>query len=122
MSMQIISYLLAFFLNLFNPPPSPVPTPTPIVTPLPTPPPTPTPPPMPTPKPTPSLPVIQGPPGAGITTATVKTEKGDFRATILSLDMSTTKMLSDVSSDSDCSDNCPALSLADFVTRNGGFA
>jgi len=85
--------------------------------------PIPTPSPTPTPKPSPTIPpVIQGPPGAGITTATVKTDKGNFRATILSLDMTGTRMLTDVSSDSDCSDNCPVLSLAEFVAKNGGFA
>lgn len=127
MSMQIISYLLAFFLNLFNPPPTPSPTPIIVAMPSPTPTPLPalaTPKALPTgtPKPTPSLPVIQGPPGAGLTTATVSTEKGAFRATILSIDLSTSRMITDVSSDSDCSDNCPALSLADFVAHNGGFA
>lgn len=134
--MQIISYLLAFFLNLFNPPPTPSPAPIVIVTPSPSPTPTPTPTPLPAlatpkalpagtppPKPTPSsLPVIQGPPGAGLTTATVSTEKGAFRATILSIDLSSSRMITDVSSDSDCSDNCPVLSLADFVAHNGGFA
>ena len=132
MSMQFINFILAFFLNLFNPRQSPPLTPVVLASPSPTPAPTP----LPalalpeaaaslqagTPKPAPSLPVLQGPPDTGLATATVKTEKGDFRATILSIDLSSSRMITDVSSDSDCSNDCPTLSLADFVSKNGGFA
>ena len=112
----IIAFLISFFTNLFKLPslPTPIPTPTPVTVTV-----TVTPSPKPTPKP---LPVLQGPPGSGLTTATVHTEKGDFRATILSVDLGSSRMITDSASDSDCSDNCPALSLSDFVTKNGGFA
>lgn len=89
-------------------------TPTPTAVPTPTRKPTPTP--LPTPKP------ITGPPGAGITTATVSTAKGDFRATIMTFDLGSTRMVTDTGNDSDCATDCTVLALSDYVTRNGGFA
>lgn len=71
---------------------------------------------MPTPKP------LSGPPGAGLTTTTVATDKGNFKATILSLDTASTRMITDTAGDSDCSDNCPTLSLKDYLSRHNGFA
>lgn len=83
-------------------------------------------PPPPTPTPVPStpvpVPVLSGPPGTGLSTVMVSTEKGNFRATILSVDLSTSRMITDSSSDSDCSNDCPATNLASFVSKNGGFA
>ncbi|KKT32311.1 MAG: hypothetical protein UW21_C0027G0013, partial [Candidatus Woesebacteria bacterium GW2011_GWB1_44_11b] len=72
------------------------------------------------PKPT-SVPV-SGPPGAGYSSITVHTEKGDFSASVLSIDLNSAKMVTDTGNDSDCSDNCTVMPLADYVTRNGGFA
>ena len=41
---------------------------------------------------------------------------------IVSADISSTKVIVDTASGSDCSSNCPVLSLGDYVARNGGFA
>jgi hypothetical protein len=95
-------------------------------TPVPTPslPPSPPPTPLPTKtaSPKPATPVISGPPGAGYSYVTVHTEKGDFKAQILSIDLNSARMITDTANDSDCTSNCPAMSLQSFVNKNGGFA
>jgi hypothetical protein len=73
-----------------------------------------------TPKPTQAA--VSGPPGAGYSSIKVHTEKGDFSASVLSIDLNSARMITDTANDSDCSDNCSTMSLADFVSRNGGFA
>ncbi len=125
-----IIFLPKIFPNLKIPVFTPTPTPTPTISPSPTitPTPTPTKTPVVTPKPTispspkPTAPVISGPPGAGYSSVTVHTEKGDFSARILSIDLNSSRMITDTANDSDCADNCPVLSVADYVTRNGGYA
>ncbi len=117
--------ILPLKLELF-PTPTPTPTTTPTATPTLTPSPTPTQTPIATPtikpsvKPT-SIPV-SGPPGAGYSAITVHTEKGDFQVGVLSIDLASSRMITDTASDSDCSNNCPTIPLRDFVTRNAGFA
>lgn len=100
--------------------PSPTPTPTPTPTPIPkTPAPTFTPKPA-TPKPT-QVPV-SGPPGAGYSSITVATEKGNFSASVLSIDLNSARMITDTGNDGDCGNGCVTLPLQDYVNRNGGFA
>jgi uncharacterized protein YigE (DUF2233 family) len=96
--------------------PSPTVTPTPI---LQTPTPTVTPKPA-TPKPT-QVPV-SGPPGAGYSSITVATEKGNFSASVLSIDLNSARMITDTGNDGDCGSGCTVMSLQDYVNRNAGFA
>jgi hypothetical protein len=97
--------------------PSPTITPSPTAIPKPTPAKSPT---ASTPKP--SQAAVSGPPGVGYSTITVATEKGNFSASVLSIDLNSARMITDTGNDSDCSDNCTVMSLADYVGRNGGFA
>lgn len=106
--------------GLSFPTPTETPTPSPSLTPSPTPTPTQTPTPKPSPKPT-AVPV-SGPPGAGFSSITVHTEKGDFQASVLSIDLTSSRMITDTASDSDCSNNCPTMPLKDYVAKNAGFA
>jgi exopolysaccharide biosynthesis protein len=55
---------------------------------------------------------------------TVTTSVGSFSAHVLTADIGAGKarMLTDTASDSDCTDNCPTLSLSSYVGRNGGIA
>lgn len=101
---------------------TPIPTdsPTPTLTPTITITPTNTPKPTATPAPT-AVP-LSGPPGAGLTTSTVATPVGNFKATIMSFDTATTKMVTDSAQDNDCANDCTVIPLKDFVTRNNGFA
>jgi hypothetical protein len=95
---------------------------TPSNTATPTPIPTVTPTPVPTKIPTPTLVLHQGPPTSGLSTINVNTEKGVFSATVLSLDLASVRVVTDTGNDADCTNNCTTLSLAGFVTKNGGFA
>jgi hypothetical protein len=84
--------------------------------------------PLPTPLPTKTaspkstIPTVSGPPGAGYSYVTVHTEKGDFKAQILSIDLNSSRMITDTANNSDCATNCPVMSVSDFVAKNGGFA
>lgn len=62
------------------------------------------------------------PPGNGFSYQSVKTEIGDFTVSIVSADLGSTRVIVDTASDSDCRDNCPVLSLGDYVARSGAFA
>lgn len=127
----LVSLILSFFaaFGSSSPPSTPAPylvEPTiftsPTLTPTPTLIPTPIPTLKPTPIPVPTKPIISGPPGTGLSTVTVGTAKGNFKVTVLSLDLSTTRVITDTASDSDCPTSCPVTSLAAFVAKNGGFA
>ena len=61
-------------------------------------------------------------PGSGFSQQSVSTDRGNFVVDIIAGDISTTKVIVDSASDSDCSNNCPTLPLADYVSRNGAFA
>ncbi len=105
---------------------TPSPTPTPTISTTPTPSPTITATPKPTVTATPSTAPapagVSGPPGAGYSYITVQTEKGNFSASVLSVDLNSARAITDTANDSDCADNCPVMNLQDFVNRNGGFA
>lgn len=106
---------------------SPSPTATPTPTPTPTPKPSPTP--VVTPKPTVAptqapQPVTTNntPPGSGYSKQTVTVEGQNYPVAIIAADLNSTKVIIDTASDSDCSNNCPALPLADYVSRSGAYA
>lgn len=100
--------------------PTPTATPTIVPTPVPTPIPTVKPTVDPTPKPT--TVAVSGPPGSGYSSITVATEKGNFGASVLSIDLNSARAITDTANDGDCADNCATKTLADFVSANGGFA
>jgi len=62
------------------------------------------------------------PPGTGFSTQKVTTEIGEYTVSLIAADMGSTRIIVDTASDSDCRDNCPVLSLGDYVSRNGAFA
>lgn len=61
-------------------------------------------------------------PSSGFSYQSVRTEIGDFTVSIVAADLNSTKVIVDTASDSDCHDNCPVLSLGDYVGRSGAFA
>ena len=97
-----------------TPTPSPSPSPTPTIKPTVTP--------KPTATPAPTLKPVSGPPGSGYSRITVQTEVGNFTASVVSIDMGGVRMITDTANDDNCSNDCPTLSLSDYVSRNGGFA
>jgi hypothetical protein len=69
-----------------------------------------------------TAPVSNSAPGSGYSRQTVHTDSGDFVVDIIAADLGSTRVIVDTASDSDCSDNCPVLSLGDYVSRNGAYA
>lgn len=66
--------------------------------------------------------VNNAPPASGYSFQAVKTDMGTFNVAIIAADLNSTRVIIDTASDSDCSTNCPVLSLGDYVGRNGAFA
>jgi len=62
------------------------------------------------------------PPGSGYQRQKVNTETGVFMADIISADVGSTKVIVDTASDSDCGNDCPTLSLSEYVKRTGAYA
>jgi hypothetical protein len=76
----------------------------------------------PTSVPTPAPVINNAPPGAGYSRQSVSTDIGIFTVSLIASDIASTRVIVDTASASDCGSNCPALSLSDYVSRNGGFA
>jgi hypothetical protein len=62
------------------------------------------------------------PPGSGFSRQSVNAEIGTYLVDIVAADMGSTRIIVDTASDSTCTNNCPVLSLGDYVSRNGAFA
>lgn len=62
------------------------------------------------------------PPGSGYSSQVVKSDVGDFLVYIVAADLNSTRIIVDTASDSDCKNDCPVLSLGDYVSRSGAFA
>lgn len=69
-----------------------------------------------------NLPKESAPPSSGYRRQQVQTDTDTFMVDIISADLGSTRVIVDTASDSDCSDNCPVLSLGDYVSRNGAYA
>jgi hypothetical protein len=61
-------------------------------------------------------------PGAGFSQQSVKTDVGTFLVDIVAADMNSTRIIVDTASDGTCTQDCPVLSLGDYVSRSGAFA
>jgi len=62
------------------------------------------------------------PPSGGFSVQSVSTDNGSFTVYIVAADLNSTRVIVDTASSSDCGNNCPTLSLSDYVSRNGAFA
>ncbi|HLE48827.1 MAG TPA: phosphodiester glycosidase family protein [Patescibacteria group bacterium] len=69
-----------------------------------------------------NVPASNTPPGSGYSRQSVTTDAGTFLVSMVAANLSSTKVIVDTASDSNCSDNCPVLSLAEYISRNGAFA
>ena len=69
-----------------------------------------------------SSPQSNTPPGSGYSSQVVNTELGEFLVSIVAADLNSTRVIVDTASDGDCRNDCPVLSLADYVSRSGAFA
>jgi len=62
------------------------------------------------------------PPGSGYSRQRVVTDAGTFMVSIIAADLGSTRVIVDTAADSDCSNDCPVLPLATYVSRNGAYA
>ncbi len=62
------------------------------------------------------------PPSSGYQRQKVKVGDTYFLVDVVSADLSSTKVIVDTASEGTCTNNCPVLSLADYVSRSGAFA
>lgn len=69
-----------------------------------------------------NVPQNNAPPSSGYSRQQVQTDVGNFLVDIVSADLGSTRVIVDTASDSECHDNCPVLSLSDYVSRNGAYA
>jgi hypothetical protein len=69
-----------------------------------------------------NVPEKKDPPGSGYSRQSVVSEIGTFMVSLIAGDLSSTKVIVDTASASDCVNNCPSLSLGDYVSRNGAYA
>lgn len=66
--------------------------------------------------------ISNSPPGNGYSFQAVTTDAGTFNVAIIAADLNTTRVIMDTASDSDCGNNCPVMSLGDYVARSGAYA
>jgi hypothetical protein len=69
-----------------------------------------------------SLPASSTPPDSGFARQAVDTSIGRYQVSIVSADLSSTRVIVDTASSGDCGNDCPVLPLASYVARNGAFA
>ena len=70
-----------------------------------------------------NVPENNAPPGAGYSRQSVNVEGlGSYMVSMVAGDIGSTRMIVDTASDSDCSNDCPVLPLATYVSRTGAFA
>ncbi len=62
------------------------------------------------------------PPASGYSRQTVPTAIGNYLVSLVAADSATTRVVIDTASNNNCTSDCPVLSLADYVARNGAYA
>lgn len=69
-----------------------------------------------------NVPVENTAPQSGFRRQKVQIDIGSYLVDVVSADLNSTKVLVDTASQSDCSNDCPTLPLAQYISRNGAFA
>lgn len=69
-----------------------------------------------------SIPTSNSLPTNGYVRQKVVTDRGTFTVSIIAADLNSTRVIVDTASDSSCSNDCPVLSLRDYVSRSGAYA
>lgn len=62
------------------------------------------------------------PPSSGYSRQVVSSDIGQFTVSIVAGDLSSTRVIVDTASSSDCFNDCPVLPLGDYIARNGAYA
>jgi hypothetical protein len=69
-----------------------------------------------------NVPQSNAPPGSGFSRQSVDAGIGTYLVDIVAADMGSTRIIVDTASDATCSNDCPVLSLSEYVSRNGAYA
>lgn len=69
-----------------------------------------------------NVPASNAPPGSGFSRQQVSSDAGPFMVSIVAADLGSTRVIVDTASTGTCTDNCPVLPLATYVSRNGAYA
>ncbi len=69
-----------------------------------------------------SVPVNNAPPGSGYSRQAVNTDIGQYQVSLVAGDMASTKVIVDTASTGTCTNDCPVLSLSEYVSRSGAYA
>lgn len=69
-----------------------------------------------------SAPASNTPPGSGFSRQTVDVNGNKYLVDIVAGNLGSTRIIVDTATDGDCRDNCPVLSLGEYVARNGAYA
>ena len=69
-----------------------------------------------------NVPQSNTPPGSGYSRQSVNLDIGTYLVSMVAADMGSTRIIVDTASDNTCTNDCPVLSLGDYVSRNGAFA
>ncbi len=69
-----------------------------------------------------NVPVSNVAPGSGFSQQSVSTDVGTFLVDMVAADMGSTHVYVDTASSGTCGNDCPVLSLSDYVSRNGAYA
>lgn len=69
-----------------------------------------------------NIPSSNQPPSSGYSRQKVSTSVGDFQIDIIAADLASTRVVVETASSSTCTNDCPVLSLADYVARSSAYA
>lgn len=70
-----------------------------------------------------TAPESNSPPGSGYSRQYVNTDDaGRFLVSMIAADLANSRVIVDTASDGDCSNDCPVLPLAEYVSRNNAYA
>lgn len=69
-----------------------------------------------------TAPVSNTPPGSGFSRQMVDVNGNKYVVDIVAGNLASTKVIVDTATDGDCRDNCPVLSVGEYVARNGAYA
>lgn len=69
-----------------------------------------------------AAPASNTPPGSGFSRQTVDVNGNKYVVDLVAGNLGSTRVIVDTATDGDCRDNCPVLSLAEYVSRNGAYA
>ncbi len=69
-----------------------------------------------------NVPASNTAPGSGFSRQQVNADIGTYLVDIVAADLGSTRVIVDTASDGTCANNCPVLSLGDYVSRSGAYA